>query len=376
MSLVRAFREAGWETHFASGAKATPGEEGARGIEMLRALGVTTHFVAPNDPAFDPWIAALRPDFAIFERFLIEEQFGWRIHEASPATIRVLDTVDLHFVRTGKKNDDLREVASIYRSDLTLLISPHENELLANPPYSVPQSLLEIFGFCYDPAPPLSIQGSGFVVIGNFRHAPNSDGVLWLKQQIWPHIRKQLPQAHVNIFGAYPSREMMDLSDPGQGFFVKGHTENACETLSKYRVNLAPLRFGAGLKGKIADGWWSGIPAVTTSVGAAGMRLSGTSGVFGGEIEDDPKRFAEKAIQLHEDSARWREAVLIGRATLAQHWDYRTQSSSLLQRLGNLRLEIDASRASNFTGKMLRHHAHQSTKHLSRWIELKNRTAL
>jgi glycosyltransferase involved in cell wall biosynthesis len=388
LSLIRAFHEAGWEVHFATSNRKERADEG------LKALGVRTWEISPNDPAFDAWIAELKPDFVVFERFMIEEQFGWRVRKHSPDSVRVLDTVDLHFLRRARQqalkenprvevtslpdsvcvtDDALREVASIYRSDLSLLISEHELQLLSDPngAFRVPSSLLREFSFCYDsPAPlPLSSEpGEHFVVIGNFRHEPNADGVRWLRKDIWPEIRARLPEAQVHVYGAYPSREMMELSDERNGFLVRGPAVDQYETLRRYRINLAPLRFGAGLKGKISDGWWCGKPCVTTSVGAEGMK---SGALFGGRIADGPEAFAQAAFELYVNEPERTTAARVGRETVALRFDHARNARRLVHDLEAVRAGIQEQRASNFVGKMLTHHLHQSTKYFSRWIELK-----
>jgi glycosyltransferase involved in cell wall biosynthesis len=406
MSLIRAFREHGFEVIFASPAKDGPPSE------ALRSMGIQTHAIQPNDSSFDTWVAGLNPEFVVIERFMMEEQFGWRVAEHSPESVRVLDTVDLHFLRRARQavleqdppergslafadlvrvpqlassEDALREVASIYRCDLTLLISRFEVALLtdARGPFRIPPALLSEFSFCYDP-PAFPATGPGtdsrrdFVVIGNFRHEPNADGVRWLRKAVWPLIRKRLPQARVQVYGAYAPREMMALDDPGQGFLMRGSASDQYETLRRHLVNLAPLRFGAGLKGKIADGWWCGTPCVTTSIGAEGMDSPDTASLdgkarFGGLIADSPEQFAEAACLLYENREAHERARLAGDACLRECFSHDRNAKRLLQELLELRAKRREHRSANFTGRMLSHHHHRSTQYFSRWIELKNR---
>jgi glycosyltransferase involved in cell wall biosynthesis len=381
MSLIRSFQEAGWEIHFASSAK----ESGPSG--ELREAGVQCRAISPNDPAFDAWMKELQPDFVIFERFMIEEQFGWRVAEHSPRSVQVLDTVDLQFLRRARQEafvkgapldlgseNALREIASIYRSDCTLLISDFEMKLLSDPKglFRVPVELLREFSFSYDEPPILANDEGreGFMVIGNFRHEPNADGVRWLKKEIWPEIRRRLPRALVRIYGAYPPREMMDMSDPSQGFHVLGPARDQYETLQRHLINLAPLRFGAGLKGKISDGWWSGTPCITTPVGAEGMTLSGS---FGGRVAENALEFAQAACELHENSSERRQARDVGLETVRTRFNHAVNSKRLISQLLEIRARLPEYRAANFTGRMLSHHLHRSTKYFSRWIEAKNR---
>ena len=112
--------------------------------------------------------------------------------------------------------------------------------------------------------------------IGGFRHEPNADGVRWLRQAIWPLIRATLPARQSQRVRRLPhARDHGVPRIPRLGFEVRGPAENQFETLAAHLINRAPLRFGAGLKGKIADGWWSGTPCASTSIGAEGMTLDG-----------------------------------------------------------------------------------------------------
>ena len=119
----------------------------------------------------------------------------------------------------------IREVAAIYRCDLTIMISPVEIALLVEH-YQVPASHLCYLPFLYDeealsqPSLPYA-QRNHFIAIGNFRHAPNWDSVLWLKQQIWPQIRKVLPQAELHIYGAYPPKKRLTCTVKSLAFSSK-----------------------------------------------------------------------------------------------------------------------------------------------------------
>ncbi len=110
----------------------------------------------------------------------------------------------------------------------------------------------------------------GFAFIGNFRHAPNADAVQWLVR-LWPHVRSRLPDATLHVYGAYPGAQHMGLHSPRQGIHVHGHVPDIGAPLRKHRVMFAPLRFGAGVKGKVLDAWAHGMPVVTTPIGAEGV---------------------------------------------------------------------------------------------------------
>lgn len=392
LDLIYAFQRHGWKVVFASSCREN------QFTETLRESGIEVRSILVNDPSFDRFISDLRPEVVIFDRFVTEEQFGWRVQEHSPETLRVVDTQDLHLLRRARREaldrgaplheiytcrmdlfteDALREVASIYRSDLSLIISDFEKTLLETR-FQVPEDLLALARFSYPSAGVMagSLPGrafserEGFAVIGNFRHPPNMDGVKWLKREIWPCIRESLPDARVEVFGAYPPKEVMQLGSERDGFLVRGWVENQFEALSKVRVNLAPLRYGAGIKGKITDGWCAGTPVVTTPIGSEGMHQGLP---WGGQVAQTPGSFAEAAVALHESEAAWTEAAKNGRKILSELYDREKNADSLLATVELALARRQEGRSRNFVGAMLNHHLHRSTKFFSRWIEEKEK---
>jgi glycosyltransferase involved in cell wall biosynthesis len=267
-----------------------------------------------------------------------------------------------------------REIAAIYRCDLTLTISQYEMDLLQNT-FNVPASILQYVPFMLKDIKvntELSFnERQHFVSIGNFRHEPNWDAVLQLKQHIWPLIRKQLPKAQLHVFGAYPPKKATQLHNEKQGFLVKGWCEDAFKELSQARVLLAPLRFGAGLKGKMLDAAQCGLPAVTTSVGAEGLfeKIEQTTAL----VSDDFESFAKHAIALYENESQWLNLQNRCASFLEHGFAWQTHSAQLISRLHDIEHELANHRLNNFTGSMLRHHSMKSTQYMAQWIEAKNK---
>ncbi|MBL4775870.1 MAG: glycosyltransferase [Mariprofundus sp.] len=168
-----------------------------------------------------------------------------------------------------------REIASIYRSDLSILTSDYEMRLLQER-FTLPSEIIHLCPFMFAEQQIHTItadfsQRQHFMTIGNFRHAPNWDAVLWLKQSIWPLIRAQLPQAEMHVYGAYAPAKAMALHHPASGFHVLGRADDVDEVMQQAKLCLAPLRFGAGIKTKLADAMRNGTPSISTSIGAEGM---------------------------------------------------------------------------------------------------------
>lgn len=279
LDVIETLLDAGWQVDFASAAQKS---DHARDLSVL---GVGEHTVEVNNSTFDDWISALDPEIVIFDRFMTEEQFGWRVAEHCPDALRVLDTSDLHCLRAAREEQvksgavlrlrnetALREVAAIFRSDLTLMISEFEMDLLSRE-YGVPEHILTYWPFSVElPGTASSFdQREHFIMIGSLMHAPNLDAARWCKEYIWPQIRRELPNVELHCYGSYGERFAGELDSPETGFLFKGRAEGALETMARYRVNLAPLRYGAGLKGKVFDGFLSGTPTVMTPIAAEGI---------------------------------------------------------------------------------------------------------
>ncbi|MFT5837058.1 MAG: hypothetical protein ACI9ZV_000561 [Candidatus Azotimanducaceae bacterium] len=375
LDVMTALSARGWTLHFASSA-----QQGAHAPD-LRARGVATHIIAVNDSAFDGWIESLAPDVVIFDRFMTEEQFGWRVAQHCPEALRVLDTSDLHSLRVAReealkkqtplnlKNETaLREIASIYRSDLTLMISEFEMDILRRE-YSMPDRLLAYWPFSVSLSAsyPHYSDRANFVMIGSLMHPPNLDAARWCKQHIWPLIRRQLPEAELHCYGSYGDRYADELNAPKDGFHFKGRAEDALQMMANYRVNLAPLRYGAGLKGKVFDGFLTGTPTVMTPIAAEGIFTE-----FGWAAED-AEAFAREAVELHSDVVAWEARQKREQQVCHERFDAKLWRTRLPEVMEHAYENRHAHRESNFTGQMLRHHHHRSTEFMSRWIEAKNR---
>jgi len=386
MQLIQFFRQREWDIIFTSGA--TKSEYSAD----LEKLGVECRSIEMNSSSFDRYISGLRPDAVIFDRFMTEEQFGWRVAEQCPNAIRILDTEDLHCLRLARqkawkerrefKTEDLlteevarREIASIWRCDLSLIISEFELELLQSL-FGVSESLLHYLPFLIEPVdesvtrnwPPYKAR-SGFVSIGNFLHQPNWNAVLWLKEEIWPLIRQKLPEAEIHVYGAYPSQKVFQLHNKSEKFLVKGRADDAGDVLCKARVLLAPIRFGAGLKGKLVDAMMNGTPSVTTEIGTEGIYAEQN---WCGSVQNDPEDFSRSAVQLYKDQKLWEEAQKQGAAILNGRFLMENFADELIQKIITVKDELDSHRKRNFIGNMLMHHTAASTRYMSKWIEAKN----
>ncbi|MEB2855936.1 glycosyltransferase [Pseudomonas atacamensis] len=399
MQILEAFLEQGWDITFSS--PAGPGEHKAD----LTALGICEVPIELNNSSFDTFISELAPDIVLFDQFMMEEQFGWRVEKHCPDALRILETSDLQSLRHArhqrlkdrlKINDEQtdftelfapalheefqlmastdlakREIAALYRCDLNLMISEVEIDLLVEE-FGLPRQILHWCPLMIDlpdTAAPGFEERAHFLSIGNFRHAPNWDAVLWMKTTLWPLIRARLPRAQLHIYGAYTPPKATALHNPAQGFHIMDWAEDALEVMSAARVCLAPLRFGAGIKGKLVDAMLCGTPSVTTPIGAEAMHGDAP---WPGAVALDANTFAEQAVQLYEDPARWQQAQIQASALLQQRYQRSVHGPRLINRIDDCRQHLAQLRNDNFTGAMLRHHTLKSTQYMAQWIEAKN----
>jgi len=383
MQLIHFFQAQSYHITFASPAQQT------EHMVDLTALDITVENIQLNCTSFDDFLKQLQPNTVMFDRFMMEEQFGWRVSEHCPQALRILDTEDLFSLRNARHqaykqkrdmtDEDLltsdmakREVASIFRSDISLMISSVEVALLQRL-FNVDASLIHYCPFMLSQEQltqenPSYQQREDFMAIGNFRHAPNWDAVLWLKQKIWPLIRKQLPDAKLNIYGAYPPPKATDLHDEKSGFLVKGWVDDAVLAMQSAKVCLAPLRFGAGIKGKLAEAMYCATPSVTTDIGAESMQ---TDLPWAGAIENKPQAIADSAVKLHQDDLAWQRASDLGQKNAQTMYQQKGILAKLADRLLTLEANIEQHRQNNFIGSMLNHHHHKSTQYMAQWIDVK-----
>jgi glycosyltransferase involved in cell wall biosynthesis len=387
MQLIALFQEQGFHITFASPAQDTDF------MVDLSVYNVQKKSILLNSASFDVYIKELNPSVVLFDRFMIEEQFGWRIAENCPNALRILDTEDLHCLRLSRQKafkekrifeiSDLvveevakREIASILRCDLSLMISKYEMELLTTV-FKIDERLLYYLPLLLNSneIPDLSSLPSfeerrDFVFIGNFYHEPNWNAVQYLKESIWPLIRERLPAAVLNIYGAYPSQKVLQLNNIKEGFLIHGRAENANDVVVKSRVVLAPLRFGAGIKGKLIEAMQCGTPSVTTTMGAESMHGEMP---WNGFIEDVPEVFANKAVELYLDYKLWHNSQFNGVELIKKRYLRTLFKADFNSDIERLLIDLKQHRLNNFMGELLQYHTLRSTKYMSKWIEEKNK---
>ncbi|UIR55616.1 glycosyltransferase [Sphingobacterium sp. SRCM116780] len=386
LQLLKSFQKNGNTITFASAATKSPYSAD------LKSMGIKEVEIKLNDRSFNDFVQELNPGIVLFDRFMTEEQYSWRVAQECPYAIRILDTEDLHFLRharqsnakNGEQFDQTllysdtakRELAAILRSDISIIISELEMQLLTNQ-FGISHSILYYLPFLEEQITTETVSNwksyeerADFMFIGNFIHEPNWHTVQYLKSEIWPLLRKEIPKVNLHIYGAYPSQKVLQLNNPQERFFVHGRADNAQETMSNYRVLLAPIQFGAGLKGKFIDAMQTGTPTVTTTIGAEAMRGDLP---WNGFIENEREQFIEKSVELYKHKELWLEAQHNGTEIINQRYSREKFEDDFLVNICFIKAQLHAHRQQNFIGQLLLHHTVLSTKYLSLWIEEKNK---
>ncbi len=355
LQLMRAFQQRKFEIHFATAA-----EESLRSSNLEEA-GITTHKIVLNSNSFQEFIASLAPQIVVYDRYYTEEQFSWRVKEVGRNIVHVLDTEDLHFLRASrdttmneKQISDIRnrELASIYRSDITLIISSFEMEVLVNS-LTTPASLLSYLPFWLEDWLPKENRFENtkdFYFIGNLSHKPNTDAVSALAK-LWPEIRSQLRDAELFIYGNYAPQKLLKYHAPKNGFHLAGSF------------------FGAGLKGKIFEAMQFGIPFLTTSCGLEGFEISEKSPVLA-DLQND---FVQKAVALYSNADLWNKISSGLQFDFERQFVTSKYVDAFFDQLQVIVDDIDLHRRRNPVGELLQQQAFSASKYLSKYIEIKNK---
>ncbi len=377
----------------------------------LRAMGVTTARVRANrGDALRDALTIAAPDVVVFDRFLAEEAFGARVRECAPGVARVLDMQDAHALRRARERaakrgadageatrttpaardeDLMREIASVERSDLTLVCSPVEKRWLERG-CGISEKKLRVASFFnrdveHDAREMDFNARSDFITVGTFLHKPNVDSVRWLCEEVWPLVRERLPKATMRVYGSYASESIrQQFHRPKMGFHVEGFAEDLATTMRSARVLLAPLRFGAGIKGKVLDAWTYGLPVCTTPIGSEGT-VPGVDEFWSSKSDAiDPEHgwggfgdcvaasdLADAAVRLHEDEALWQRARENGADIVNEIFSAKLNIPDVLDAIEDVVNNLQDVRDADFHGQSLWHHTDRSTLYFSKWIELK-----
>lgn len=280
----------------------------------LQDLGVTCLY-QPEVKSVNAWLRAHGDTYTlvILFRAPIAIRHLSDIRRFCPQAKVIFSTLDLQFLRESRKNAlktaDSQpfqgwvykaELDAIQRADAVIVISDVEKAIL----HTLDPELLV---FTVPLIREIPGRGSnsfsarkGVLFIGNYQHPPNLDGLIYFIKTIWPSIRAAQPDIELYVVGSYMPELIREYAD--QGIRPIGYLEDLQPIMNQTRVAIAPLQYGAGLKGKVATYLGYGVPTVITPPAAEGMNLTHGEDTL---ITDDPAKFAAYVLQLYADQDLW-----------------------------------------------------------------------
>lgn len=251
--------------------------------------------------------------------------FYENVHLKLSGTQVIYDSVDLHFQRVRRQSatgdtqvtyrdslvTELEELDLIAKSDIALVVSKAESELLHDR-VRVPIKLVSNVHQFHHSTTSLHSR-IDLLFVGGFAHKPNEDGIAWFIGEIFPIVLSKLPNLRLKIIGSNVPSWLTNLMHPN--IEVVGWVEKVEPYYSSARVSIAPLRYGAGVKGKVGESLSLVTPMVLTSVAAEGMSLKNGENAL---IEDDAHGFARAIIELMSDDILWQELATKGKAHIEE----------------------------------------------------------
>jgi glycosyltransferase involved in cell wall biosynthesis len=326
VNLMRLLREEGAHVVFLPANRVHAGVA----TEALQGLGVEAWY-APFGRRAPAWLREHGRRFhsVLACRHYVAREFLPLLRAKAPQARIVFDTVDLHYLREQRAAElagDPRllraaartrslELDVIARSDATLVVSDVERELLA---LDAPGARVDVLSNLHQVAGPGRpfAQRSDLVFVGGFRHPPNVDAMRWFAGDVFPRVRDAIPGIRFHCIGAHVPAEILALGAQ-PGVVVHGHVPDIAPFMDGCRIAVAPLRYGAGVKGKVNLSMAHGQPVVATRCAVEGMHLVDGEDVL---VADDAEAFALAIVRLYRDEALWQRLAAGGLANVARHF--------------------------------------------------------
>lgn len=336
--ILRMLDELGWSVAF----HPDDGRADEAGIDRLGALGCEV--LANRDIGRLPdWLRRHGRELhaVMLCRHTVAGQYADLVRRLAPQARLLFDTVDLHFLReeraaalaghTGMAqqagHSRRSELALIEQADTSFVVSPYERELLAQLAPSANVELLSNIHRAHD-----GLRGRAerrdLVFIGGAGHPPNVDALRWIANGILPRLRDVIPDLCVHALGDMPEALRRELATPGLA--LHGRVPDLTPWLDRCLASIAPLRFGAGVKGKINMAMSHGVPVVATTLAVEGMQLRHGHDVL---VADDDFAFADAVRRLHDDAALWDALSRHGTDNIRRHFSPERAAAALRQAL-------------------------------------------
>lgn len=367
LALIQSFINAEYQVHLGCTAEKTP-----LGDSFIEDA-IKVHKIALNCHSFDELLLDLRPEVVLFDRFISEEQFGWRVYKNLPQCLTLLNTEDLHSLRLSRskgKEEEWettdtfkREIASFYRVDKILIISREEiNKLTA---------LLPNIGSKLIYAPLIIARREGaaiinrkpwsFVFFGSGKH-PGNKATLQRIVEMWPNILHIQPESSLIIFGAYYPESLINKANKLKQVSFIGWVADLDTVLLNYQFLLSPTPFGAGLKGKVLKSINNGMICLCSSIASEGIDIESRSQWMHLNSEREYLNAIEN-ILINSGSLEYERSI---QSELLHHFtDFSNDSW-----IAHLTVESN-SNDSEILKQVMRHSTINSTENLGKYLTLK-----
>ncbi len=258
----------------------------------------------------------------------IAESYLADIRKLSPKTKIIIDNVDIHYLRETRQAElhqdaellkkaqrtKLEELAIYKQSDAMVVVTQEEQRVLESEGVAVPMFVVPTIHELAPESAPYEMR-SGLLFVGNFNHLPNQDAMVFFVKDVLPKINAVIPEMKLYIVGDNPPEKIRQLE--GDHVIITGYVPKTKPYLNLCRISIAPLRYGAGIKGKIGEALGHGLPVVTTSIGAEGMGLVHGETIL---IADEADTFAQNVIRLYEDKGLWNKLAQAGRRFIEERY--------------------------------------------------------
>ncbi|MBZ4188248.1 glycosyltransferase [Niabella beijingensis] len=267
-------------------------------------------------------------DYAWICRPHLNEKYATLVKQF-PNIYWIYDTVDLHYLRLERslqyepaQGIDQTTIATIKKqeldfaknADLTIVVTPAEAGVLEKEGAGTVKVIPNIHRIMDLESAPVFEEREGLCFIGSYEHRPNVDAVLWLVREIMPLVWRQLPEIRLNLLGSNPPPEVLALSGPLVQ--VPGYLQDVSAYFYNSRLFVAPLRYGAGMKGKIGQAMEFGLPVITTAIGVEGMELLNGEDVLLAETRES---FADAILRLYRDKGQWQQISKKSQASVRRY---------------------------------------------------------
>jgi GT2 family glycosyltransferase len=309
-------------------------------VTMLQQAGVEVQF-HPYARSIAEFLGRHGSEFdvVVIARHYIAAKHIDAVRAFAPKALVVFDTHDLHFLREERlaalersgsamaESSREAELALIRKADVTLVVSPFEKDLLEQ---LAPEAKVMVLSNIHELRPRAKSFGEreGLVFIGGFRHPPNTDGVLWYAKEVLPKLREKMPGVKTYIVGSDVPPTIKKLA--AEDFIVTGYVADIAPYFCGCRVSISPLRYGAGVKGKINLAMSYGVPVVATTLSIEGMHLTPGVDVLTG---DDSEAFADAVARVYNDEQLWQVLSEGGRENVRIHFSHEVALSAITRLL-------------------------------------------